>query len=261
MIISFISILIYCCYIKQVIPQKEKGPYYDDGSCEYFEDNVKFGGANAGMFLRVPFTTSYPAIFVCRWEDPGGKYLKFRVTKVEGAYHSFDPIKFYLGNSYQCERGAKFTSDSFGANQNIGELTADDHQFPAERIRVSDPLSAPASTIGCLIAWCGRKRAGGCLADFNVEFYDQYALATPIIPVVFGLGWIDLFLMLVLFCETIATTTFICSFWYKYNKVYQKLYGQKRKMKELNDDKKKGNKSTKSKKSKKKKKSKKDTNY
>ena len=254
MIISFISILIYCYYIKQVTPEKSKGPYYDDGSCEYFQDNVKFGGANAGLFLKVPFTTSYPAIFVCRWEEAAGKYLKFRVTKGEGAYHSYDEINLYLGKAYQCEPGAKFTASSFD-NEGVGKLTKDDHQLSKERVRVSDPLSNPAANIGCLIAWCHGKRGPGCLADFSVEFYDQYALPTPIIPVVFGLGWVDLFLMLVLFCETIATTTFICSFWYKYNKVYQKLYGKKREMKELNEGKKKSNKSTKSKKKKKKSKS------
>lgn len=229
MILSLISLLIYI-QIEKAIPESkanQKGPYHDDTSCQYHEDKVRFGGANAGLFLKVPFTTSYPAIFVCRWQDPGGKYLKFRATKHEGLMSKGDPISFYLGNSFQCETGAKFTSDSFGAKQKIGELSSEQHSFPAERIRVSDPLSSPASTVGCLIAWCGRKMSGGCLADFDVEFYDQYAIPKPIIPIVFGLGWMDLLLILVLFCETIAISTFICSFKFKYDKIYSKLYGDK----------------------------------
>lgn len=93
-----------------------------------------------------------------------------------------------------------------------------------------------------------------CQASFNVEFYEQFARGEPIRPIVFGLGWTDLLLVTILFIEIVAISTFICSFFYKYNKVYQKLYGDKSKsMKDKLKSKfsRKGKKSKKSKKKKK----------
>ena len=113
--------------------------YFDDGSCEYVQDKTKFGGGNAGLFLKTG--TSFPAVFVCRWEDPAGKWLRFRANKGEGIYHQKDPMSFYLGTAFQCEPGAKFRAESFDANQKIGELSATDTSFPAQNIRVADALS------------------------------------------------------------------------------------------------------------------------
>eukprot|EP01084_Bolivina_argentea_P134392 237063_1 len=227
--------------------------YFDDGSCEYVQNGIRFGGGNAGLFLKLG--TSYPAVFVCRWQEPSGKWLRFRVNKAEGPFHRQDPISLFLGNSWQCEPGAKFTESSFGSNQKIHELAAGDVTAPAENIRVADALSNPSSNIGCFIAWCGRTRRA-CMANFNVEFYDQFAKGEPIRPVVFGLGWMDLLLATVLFFEIIAASTFVMSFLFKYNKVYQKLYGgtfrkHKKHKKHSSDNKPKSEKKSKKKKKKK----------
>ena len=74
---------------------------------------------------------------------------------------------------------------------------------------------------GCVIAYCLSKRFS-CRADFNVEFYDQFAKGVPIIPIVFGLGGTDLFLMLCLFFEITAIAVLLCGFWGKYGRLLKK---------------------------------------
>ena len=143
---KFIVILltVILIYIEQILAatsdkkQTKSKVYFEDGSCEYSEEKIKFGGGNAGVIIK--FGTSWPAIFVCRWQDPSGKYLRVRVNKGSGPVHRADPISLYLGVSQQCEPNAKFAADSFGANQKIGELSKSEFTFPAENLRVSDAI-------------------------------------------------------------------------------------------------------------------------
>ena len=138
-----ILLILILIYIEQVFAAKSdsktKNPvYFEDGSCEYSTEKINFGGGNTGVMLKVG--RSWPALFVCRWQDPSGRYLRVRVNKGSGLFHKADPISLFLGSSQQCEPNALFTKDSFGSNQVIGELTPTDFTFPAENLRVSDAI-------------------------------------------------------------------------------------------------------------------------
>merc|ERR1719334_149660 len=205
---------------------KNKAYFQSSGSCEFKQEKVKFGGANAGALFK--FGGSYPAVFACQMDQVGGKWLKFAYSAGGSIFHRKDPITFYLGNSIQCSGDAKMQQSSFGSTQEIGKMTGsgDEVSLKAERIRTSDALSNPSASVACFIAFCERKFRN-CQGDFTVEFYDNYAMANPIIPLVMGLGSVDLMMFVVLFFQIIAMTTMCCSFYFKYSGVYRKLYAKK----------------------------------
>ena len=194
--------------------------YFENGNCEYNQKNLRFGGANQQIIADA---FAHPAIFQCRWTDGGKKWLKFQVHKGAGLMMpndaSDDTISFYLGSGEnQCSADAKFTEDAFKTDQKKGELTKEQNAFKSPNIAVSNP----AETIGCLIAWCHRTTLS-CVADFKVEFYEQYANAITVHHVAFGLGWADPLLVVVSIVEYTALVTVIIAFYMKYKRVANKL--------------------------------------
>lgn len=174
-----------------------------------------------------------PAVFVCRLEDPGARWLRIRANKHTGGVNHYDTMAFYLGTGKTfCDPSAIFSQSSFQQNQKIGEMSEDDITFPAQNIRIADAISNPAAAIACFIAYCLRGSLS-CEADFNVEFYYQFAKGEPVTPIVFGLGWTDLFLFIILFFEISAIATMVCGFWGKYGRLIRKrhkLYKAKREL-------------------------------
>ena len=86
---------------------------------------------------------------------------------------------------------------------------------------IADALSNPSELSACVIGFCSSKRMS-CTATFSVEFYDQFAKGTPIIPIVMGLGPGDLVLVLILFIEIVAMCAVCCGTYAKYGGIAKK---------------------------------------
>jgi len=67
-----------------------------------------------------------------------------------------------------------------------------------------------------------------CVITITADFNEQFSKPIPIASIAFGLGWGDCLTLILICLESIAVSTLLCGFYFKYARVYEKLYKGKK---------------------------------
>jgi len=238
---TILSILVIVLEVHPTSAETGDAQYFQGthGACSWVNIQVNFGGNNydgtAGKVMGDP----YPAIFTCPIQEGEAKYLKLTFNKKTGIsfFHSGDSAEFFMGQGQQCDKGKTFQKDDFKQEQRLGEVLKDGQSFATNNIKLTDTLSNPDDMKVCVILYCMNPSLNCEGGTATVQFYDLWSKPTPIVPLGLGLGagdWVTLILFLM---ETISIFTLCCGFYFKYSRVYEKLYGDNKLSKFLKEQK------------------------